>query len=157
EYSALAMKRLGSKAPKPPTVGMLNGAPQLDDNWHTPTITDSKSDKQEQQAYRASWYVIDSLVKEIGVARMRKVIAAAQAGDVPYQASGKAEKLPGKAGYQRFLDLLENVGGSKRAKPLFEKYVLTTPENFVYEDRARARAAYLKLAARGGAWKPPFE
>ena len=54
----------------------------------------------------------------------------------------------------RLLDLLENVGGSKKATDLFAKYVAREGDP-LYGARAASRTSYATLVERGGSWTPP--
>lgn len=139
------------RAPTPiPLVGPLN-------DWVIPTELGNEMDRAtieeyERYGYRASLWVIQELVDEIGVAGMGNVLEAAFTGTIAYQGAPPPETVPGPADWRRFLDLVQEVGGSEGAESLFETYV--TDESLA--ERRHARMAYQELAATTGGWQPPY-
>jgi hypothetical protein len=107
----------------------------------------------ETYGYTASHYVIDALVDEIGTRRMATVLAAIDDGAPVYVDGGSAGPAP--VGWRRFLDLLEEVGGSEQATALFEAFVVLPTEVGELEERDGARRRYEELVRRSASWQLP--
>ncbi len=122
---------------------------------HPGRIEDEATDAREQYGYDASWTVIRSLVAEIGDVGFRKVLAAAQARQIPYAGAGLPEAVRGVADWRRLLDLLQEVGGSRTADALFRRWVVTDAQLGILDKRVAARATYAALADRGAGWLAP--
>jgi hypothetical protein len=156
-YAADALHRIdeGEFAPNPvsPTG---EHAVALDDWVHPGRITDPAVDAREQYGYEASWTVIRTLFLEVGTDGMRHVLHAAQHDQIAYVGTGTPETVSGPNDWRRLLDLLDELGRSKRADDLFRQFVLTPDEAATLDDRADARTAYAGLVAAGGDWRPPL-
>ncbi|HEV7762476.1 MAG TPA: hypothetical protein VGO78_25885 [Acidimicrobiales bacterium] len=133
------------------------GAVSLND-WSTPSLLEQQDDATEAYGYAASWYVMDQVAAEIGVDKMRDVIDAVTREQLPYPGDPDdphPATVDGVANWQRLLDQLENVGGSRRATELFGTYVANDSQKPTLAARTQARLAYAGLAERGGEWSPP--
>ena len=108
EYASLVLDEVSHGGFKPdPAQPDDSGHVRLD-GWAFPgRIADTKTDLSEQFGYNASWTVVRALVDEIGVDRMRTVLAAAADKQIPYVGAGSPEQLDGAADWRRFLDLLD--------------------------------------------------
>ena len=130
-------------------------------HWtHPGRITDDETDARERYGYNASWTVVRSLIREIGDDGMRKVFAAAQGHRIAYTAGptaagATAETVSGPNDWRRFLDLLEEVGGSRTADDLFRRWVVTDADLNALDKRAEARTAWAALVRAGGDWVVP--
>jgi hypothetical protein len=107
----------------------------------------------ETFGYAASYFVIDALFDEIGTDRMAEVLAAIDDGSAVY--ADAEPTRPGPVGWQRFLDLLEEVGGSERATQLFRRFVVLPDEVGELDTRAETRRRYEEFLADDTAWAPP--
>jgi hypothetical protein len=107
----------------------------------------------ETYGYAASYFVIDALVDEIGIARMATVLQAVDEAAPVYADAEPAR--PGPVDWRRFLDLLEEVGGSERAAQLFERFVLLPAETGELDTRGEVRRQYETFVAEAAAWAPP--
>jgi hypothetical protein len=107
----------------------------------------------ETYGYAASYFVIDALLDEIGIERMATVLNAVDQAAAVY-ADGEPAR-PGPVGWRRFLDLLEEVGGSERATQLFQRFVVLPAETGELDTRAEARQQYEAFVAETGGWAPP--
>jgi hypothetical protein len=94
------------------------------------------------------------LTDEIGLANMAKVVGAA-AANTPSYGSTPNEFGDIDTTTTRLLDLLEDVGGSKKASDLFEKYVTRESQASLFDTRLSSRTHYAELVAQGGEWSPP--
>jgi hypothetical protein len=157
EYAQTTMQQLGEEAPTataPDRDGP--GAVALDD-WSTPSLLEQQDEATETYGYAAAWYLIDQIATEIGVDRLRDVVAAVADDRIPYVGDPEAEDVHGVADWRRLLDQLENVGGSQRATELFGRYVVADGEDRdALATRTAARQAYAGLVERGGEWTPPL-
>jgi hypothetical protein len=81
-------------------------------------------------------------------------LASAAGHRVPYVGAGPAETAAGPIDWRRFLDELEEIGGSTKAAALFERWVLTATEGRSLDDRTAARSRYAALVKAGGDWLP---
>ena len=75
--------------------------------------------------------------------------------DHPYLGEGSAESI-GSADWRRFLDLVEELGGSTKAEGLFREWVLLPSDASSLDERATTRAAYQELKSDGGTWAVPY-
>lgn len=156
-YAARALEAVGKGGWEPTDVNPGDAAAVPLGAWQHPgRIDDKETDAREQYGYEASWTVVRSLLAEIGEEPMRRVLAAARARTIPYTGAGTPEPLAGPADWRRFLDLLEEVGGSTTAEATFRRWVLTEADAAGLAQRATARAAYRELARLGGDWAAPF-
>ncbi|HET7676931.1 MAG TPA: hypothetical protein VFK38_03695 [Candidatus Limnocylindrales bacterium] len=157
EYSRLALERLGSTGLAPePVDPTAPGSFPLND-WPPPErIVDDESDARASYGYNASWTVVATLMREIGIHGMRAVLAAAQAREAPYAPAGTQERISFEAvDWRSFLDYLEQRAGSREAEQLFRTWVVTDEQALQLDARAEAREAYAELVAAGGGWQPP--
>lgn len=156
-YAAHALEAIGIGGWEPNDVDPGDAAAVRLGTWEHPgRIDDKETDAREQYGYEASWTVVRSLVAEIGEASMRRVLAAARARTIPYTGAGTPEPLVGPADWRRFLDLLEEVGGSRTAEATFRRWVLTDTDTASLAERTAARTAYAELARVAGDWAAPF-
>jgi hypothetical protein len=156
-YASLALEDAGQGREHAPDVSRKAKAafPLLD--WGPPgRIDDEATDAREDYGYDASWQLLERLHDEIGDDGMRAVIRAAEAETIPYIGVGEPERLPGDADWHRFLDLLEEVGGSKTATDLFTTWVVEPTEQSDLQARASVRQAYASLVDEGNGWLPPI-
>jgi hypothetical protein len=138
----------------PPVVTPRSAGNFMLDAWPPPSRIDTTTQTSERYGYDASWTVVHQLVDEVGEARMRAIFAAASAHELAYPGAGPAETAVLTTDWRRFLDLLENVGGSTKATDLFATWVVTGSERSELTARTTARARYDALLARGGEWLP---
>jgi hypothetical protein len=132
------------------------GAVRLNEWSHPGRISDEETDARETFGYEASWTVIRDLVGEIGEEGMRTVFAAADGRQVAYVGASEPEAVTIQNDWRRFLDLLEEIGGSASAEELYRRWVVTTEQEAQLEERARARETYAALVDAGDGWLPGF-
>ncbi len=156
-YAAAALGEIGGDAAAPPRVGPDDEEAFPLNEWRAGAATDGEQDEErEEYGYKASWTVLDELLDEIGAVRMRLVIRAAHAEETPYVGEGPPERLPGSVDWRRFLDLLEERGGSKRASELFERWVVDPYQRERLEQRRKTREEYASLGADASGWAMPY-
>ena len=155
EYAARIVAGTASQGPPGVVDPAAKAAFPLND-WPPPSRIDEDTQASELYGYDASWTVIHAIAAEIGVDKLRAVFASAAGHLVPYVGAGPAETATGPADWRRFLDELEELGGSTKAEALFERWVLTAPETRLLDDRAAARTRYAALVTAGGDWLPGF-
>jgi len=124
--------------------------------WDVPTFQRDGVDDQEFYGYEASWFVTHELVADIGLEAMARVIAAATNDEIAYQGAVAPEPVDPRDDWRRYLDLLEEVGGSTRAEGLFREYVVTRLEEETLDLRAVARQRYATAEATAGDWAMPL-
>jgi len=141
--------------PERPRLGSPGAGPLAD--WVFPgRIADDETAAREDYGYNASWYIVRSLLDEVGEAGMRGVLRAAANDEIAYLGDGPPEKVPAHDDWRRFLDLLEERAGSTEAEDLFTTFILTSRQAADLAARAGAREAYAGLAAAGDGLAPPF-
>ena len=160
EYATRAAHNVGLRdesrvrprmAPTPSRlVGPLN-------NWVIPTELETEMDQAtiteyESYGYRASFWVVQQLVDEIGVEGMSSVLEAAASNTIAYLGAPPPEPATRPADWRRFLDLVQELAGSEQAEALFQTYV--TDEDL--SARAEARAAYQELTNTTTGWHAPY-
>jgi hypothetical protein len=125
--------------------------------WPPPgRIVDDAAEARERYGYDASYTVVSGLVREVTPARMRDVFSAADAGTIAYVGAPPPEVVRTQNDWRSFLDLLEEVGGSKQAPAVFTTWVLDADGIKELADRAAAREAYTALISHGTGWLPPL-
>jgi hypothetical protein len=155
-YAELALDSIGQDGWAPDSVNPNDAAAVPLMTWEHPgRIEDEATNAREQYGYNASWTVVRTLHAEIGDDALRKVFAAAHGRQIPYVGAGVPELTAGPPDWRRFLDLLEEVGGSKTASELFRRWVVTDAEIDALDKRAAARTAYVGLVEAGGDWLTP--
>ena len=154
EFAALAMADLGMERPLPqPVTPDGPGALPLEE-WADVDLAAPEAEDQEAYGYNTSWWVAHQLVEELGVEGLAEVVRAATDHRSPYPTS-TGGLLTTTADWRVLLDLLETVGGSVHAEPLFRDLVVTDADVAVLDQRAAARAEYADLLAEGDGWAPP--
>jgi hypothetical protein len=155
-YAARTLDAIGSGGFVPDKVSPTDAAFVPLAEWtHPGRINDAATSAREHYGYEASWTVIRSLVSEIGVEGMQAVLRAAKDGDIAYVGAVEPEKVGGPVDWQRFLDLLDEAGGSTTADELFRRWVVGAADAARLDERAAARTAYHELTVAGGDWLPP--
>jgi hypothetical protein len=125
--------------------------------WPPPgRIVDSATEAREHYGYDASYTVMSGLVREVTPARMRDVFTAADAGTIAYVGAPSPEVIGGQNDWRRFLDLLEERGGSTQAPAMFKTWILDPNRVTELAVRADARDAYRALVEHGAGWLPPL-
>ena len=156
-FAARALDGVGIGGWEPKSVDPTDAAAVRLMTWEHPgRIVDDETDAREQYGYEASWTVIRSLLAEIGDASMRDVLAAAEHHWIPYVGAGTVETVAGPADWRRFLDLLQEAGGSTTADEVFRRWVVTDAEVDILDKRAAARELWAALVKAGGAWTAPY-
>ena len=135
--------------PAHPAIPYLNawtvdGALEIDDI--------DELDEYETYGYETSFWVVQELTEDIGIQLMAEVLKAAANDLIAYVGEPEPELAQGVDTWYRFLDLLEEVGGSTVASDLFATYV--TDRDLM--DREEARAIYDAVEAKAEAWKLPY-
>jgi hypothetical protein len=156
EYAQTTLEQLklpsqGAVAPDPAAPGAV-ALNDWNDSWSYVDVDHATED----YAYNASWYVIDQVMAEIGVEKMRAVVDVAADRRIAYAGDPERESFTLAAGWQILLDLLENEARSTKALGLFDRFVVTDEQRAALQARTAARLAYAGLVERGGAWTPPF-
>jgi hypothetical protein len=157
EYASRVLDEVsvGGLAPEPVNRQSLGAIPLND--WQSPgRIDDEETNERESYGYQASWTVMRSLMGEVGEEGMQSVLAAAHEKRAAYVGAGEAEIISYTSNWHRFLDLLEEAGGSTRATTVFQQWIVTDEEKPLLDKRAAARADYAELVAAGDGWLPGY-
>ena len=156
EYSARVLDEVsvGGLRPRGGLTPTSDGSVRLNEWSHPGRILDDETDARELFGYEASWTVIHELVEEIGEEGMREVFVAADGDETAYRGAGDPETVTIPNDWRRFLDLLEERGGSTQAEELFRRWVITPDQEDDLETRAQVREAYAALVAEGDGWLP---
>jgi hypothetical protein len=155
-YAALALDGSDGEVDDPKRPGRSAKGRQALIDWGNPSLReDDETRARELYGYNAAWYVIDTIADEIGPSAMRKVIVAADAKQLSFLGDPDAEVLKSDVEWERLLDLLVYVGGSKQAEGLFTDFVIDRSERDDLRDRKQAHRDYQRLVKRGGKWSVP--
>ena len=109
----------------------------------------------EQYGYETSYFVVDSVVDEIGIDRMGDVLAAVEGDLEAYRGDAQPQPVDVATDWRRLLDLLEEVAGSGGAAELFRTYVASADDLAAIDQRAAARQRYAALVDDGAGWAAP--
>ncbi|HSL32703.1 MAG TPA: hypothetical protein VK871_03580, partial [Candidatus Limnocylindrales bacterium] len=155
EYAARVLDEVsvGGLEPEPLTP-TSEGAVRLNDWTHPGRIADEETDARESFGYEASWTVVRELLEDVGEDGMRAILAAADGRHVAYVGAGEPETVTIPNDWRRFLDLLEESGGSEDAERLFRRWVVTPEQEAQLDARTAARDAYAALVEAGDGWLP---
>jgi hypothetical protein len=158
EYASRVLDRMGDSGWDPLRVAPSDAAAVALNGWSFPgRIADRETQAREQFGYEASWTVMRQLVDSVGEEGMRRVFAAAGAGALAYIAEDRFDSAGDQAaGWRRFLDLLEEAGGSDRAEAIFRAWVATDVDLATMDRRHQAREDYAALAEAGADWAVPL-
>ena len=141
EYASRVLDEVSVGGLRPDAVSPTDdGAIDLNLWSHPGRIADDETDKREHFGYEASWTVVQSLVDEIGEESMRAVLSAANANQTAYPGAGEPETVTIKNDWRRFLDLLEEAGGSDDAEGTFRRWVVSTDQEALLDARRGTRA-----------------
>ncbi len=144
EYASRTVAALGGTLAAPNPIDLTAAGAISLERWSTPAS--DHADAAEAFGYNASWKVIRSITDEIGLAKMRLVIAAA-AQHTPVYSEGQADATATSAStdWKRFLDLVDVIGGATTADAQFSDYVADADQQRLLTARAAARTAYAAL------------
>ncbi len=157
EYAARVLDEVSDGGFRPDTVSPTSdGAIDLNLWSHPGRIADDETDQREHFGYEASWTVVRTLLDEIDEESMRAVLSAANASEAAYRGAGEPETVTIKNDWRRFLDLLEEAGGSDGAEETFRRWVVSTEQEALLDTRREARAAYASLLDAGDGWLPGY-
>ncbi|MEW5991377.1 MAG: hypothetical protein AB1736_08555 [Chloroflexota bacterium] len=154
-YAAIALGLLGEERPVPDEPIAGDDAEIDLAAWGPPRRITEETEATELWAYNAAWFVTDALYDEIGPERMRDVFQAADQDLTAYPGADPGERVAVTDDWRRYLDLLEEIGGSATAEALFREYVVTQAAVRDLDARAAAREAYAELLDDGDGWLPP--
>ncbi|MEN1973682.1 hypothetical protein [Cellulomonas olei] len=155
EYSAIAMETLGQERPTPAPLDLARpDAVRLVD-WEDARADGPEGGAHDEYGYAASWWVAHEIAAEIGPEALSAAVGAAVSGEDAYPAPTDDTGVRGPTGWQRLLDLLEQVGGSERAAQVFRDVVVRQDELPVLDARDAARDEYQRLLDAGDGWAPP--
>ena len=154
-YASKSVEELGGSALAPNPISNTDAGMVTLNEWGDPNFV-AGADEVEDYGYNASFSVVQQIVAEIGEEKMRDVLSAVADRTIAYRGEGKPEDVGVAAGWRRFLDLVEEVGGGQEAASLIEQYVITPAEKVELETRTKTRTAYAELVAGSGDWSPPF-
>ena len=158
EYAARVLRELALGYPGPDAVKRTSKAAFPLASWPPPAPIDTEEgDAREQYGYAASWVVMRSILRIVGVDGMRDVFAAADAGTTAYRGEAPPERSRMPNDWRRFLDLADELGGRDGVEALLRKWVLDDGAAKLLPVRAQARRAYSDLVDAGGTWAPPVE
>lgn len=126
--------------------------------WVFPAIVRDDTDAKELYGYAASLWLVDMIVDEAGVDRMREAFRTARENLTAYPGTGTPEKVTLSDGWKRFLDLTQPIDEEDPAEILeaIETFVLAPGDEGILDRRAAARDAYRKLLADPDGWVPPW-
>ena len=155
-YSNLAIDELGGEPLPAATPAESDPGFATLTEWSNPGNSTNGTDDDEAYGYNASYYVVDQIVDEIGVDKMREVLAIVLSRDVTYPADGEREFVGAATGWKRFLDLVEMVGGAKSAEGVLREWVISSESLHLLDDRDEALEVYDALEEHGGEWAPPL-
>lgn len=153
EYAAQTLKKLDKEYPAVETPKADDPGKKRLQAWSNPSINDRATRAVETYGYNTSAWLMRQLVDEIGVEGMAKVIDAAKQS-IPAYGGTPGEFGTSGTRSERFLDLLEEVGGSTKAADIFKNYVFNETDGRL-ERRAEARTKLDQLDAVDGDWLAP--
>jgi hypothetical protein len=156
ELSSQAEAKLGATPEAAALPPATHAGHQPLNTWSSPDLQDDSSRDDEEYGYAAAYAAIHQIAQDLGADGLRAVIHDADAKLTAYPGDAPAEKQSRPPDWQRFLDLIEEHGGSSKIVALFRDVVVADADERLLDQRAKARAAYTALESDGGAWAPPL-
>lgn len=156
EIGARAVAVLGEPLPSPDDYeieGAVNRSTFHLNAWPYPS--GDGAGPTEMYGYQQAFGVLRALTDEIGEEKMTAVVAAVLRGDRAYAAEDGTTSEIDIVGWREFLDLAEQVGGSRQLVDVYRDRVVTPYQVDDLDDRASALGAYRTLAARSDGWDVP--
>lgn len=153
EYASRTVAALGGTLTAPNPIDLTAAGAISLGTWSTPAS--DHADAAEAFGYNASWKVIRSITDEIGLAKMRLVVAAAEK-HTPVYSAGQADAtaISGSTNWKQFLDLVDVIGGATTADAQFNDSVANADQQSLLTARAAARIAYASLITNEAAPTP---
>ena len=154
-YSNKAVSEMGGEALTPAAISPTDAGKVTLNDWGDPNFTDG-ADEVEDFGYNASFAVVQQIVDEIGDERMREVLAAVADRTIAYRGEVSPEPFDQVTDWRRFLDLVDELSGATGADELIKRYVVTSTQSKLLDERTEARTAYRQLIDAGESWAPPY-
>jgi len=154
-YSNLAVDELGGTPLQPLDIAADDPGKVTLDAWSNPDFSDA-DDERERYGYNASFSVVQQITDEIGVDRMSEVLAAISNRSLAYQSGGSSDTTTDATDWQRFLDLVERVGGSETAQDLMVRHVIQSKDRHLLQKREAALDDYAAIEEHGDDWATPL-
>jgi hypothetical protein len=116
---------------------------------------DGVSSDDDDYAYPASAQVMTALLGRATRAQLGRLIADLSAGHSAYDRTSESLREP-RAGWTRFLDLVEADTGNTGAAATMRTWVLEPKDHAVLGERQKARARWTAIDTADGPWQPPI-
>lgn len=155
-YSNKAVAELGGDVVEPVTIDDTDPGRVALNEWGDPNFVEG-ADEVEAYGYNAAYDVVQRIVDEVGDDTMQLVFDAVADRTIAYVGDAEPEDIGRPTDWRRFLDLVEELGGSTEARDLIEQYVASDAQVGMLDDRDASRERYADLAEHGDEWAPPFE
>jgi hypothetical protein len=154
-YSNKVVKALGGTPYEPDPIDTADPGFVVLNDWSDPTFDGGDDEAREDYGYNAAFDVVSRITEEVGEEAMRDVFDAVADDTIAYRGDLPAEGSSDTTDWRRFLDLVEELGGSTETRDLFEQYVVGVSGPALLDARDEARAQYADLLAAGGEWAGP--
>jgi hypothetical protein len=154
-YSNKAVEAMGGTPNEPEPIDTTDAGFVVLNNWRDPSFDGGDDEKREAFGYNAAFDIVSRITDEVGEEAMREVFDAVADDTIAYRGDLPAEESADTTDWRRFLDLVEELGGSTEARDLFEQYVVSAGGPALLEARDEARDRYADLLADGGEWAGP--
>jgi hypothetical protein len=154
-YSNRAVEALGGTPLEPDPIDTSDPGFVVLNNWRDPSFDGGDDEEREAYGYNAAFDIVNRITDEVGDEAMRAVFDAVADDTIAYRGDLPAEESADTTDWRRFLDLVEELGGSTEARDLFEQYVVSSGGPALLDARDEARARYADLLADGGEWAGP--
>jgi hypothetical protein len=153
-YAHEALAELDGSAPAPERPPSSHPGEQPLVQWEQVPFESSDAD---EYVYATAWWLLYEIYTEVGAETMAAILAAAADREISYRAGEQAEDVSGRVGWQRLLDLTQEVGGSEAVVDLYRGYVLGPDELPLLDDREAARSSYTDFLESAGGWPAPLQ
>jgi hypothetical protein len=154
-YSNKAVEAMGGTPNEPEPIDTTDAGFVVLNNWRDPSFDGDDDEEREAFGYNAAFDIVSRITDEVGEEAMHEVFDAVADDTIAYRGDLPAEESADTTDWRRFLDLVEELGGSTEARDLFEQYVVSAGGPALLEARDEARDRYADLLADGGEWAGP--
>ncbi len=153
-YANLVLERTGG-AVRPPVPPVRDGPGALAlDEWAHPNGF-ALDGAVEQYGYAASYFVVDSVVDEVGVDRMGDVLAAVEGDLEAYRGTRSRSRSASTRTGVACSTCSKRSPARRGATELFRTYVASADDLAAIDQRAAARLRYAALVDDGAGWAAP--
>ena len=138
-YSNKAVEAMGGTPNEPEPIDTTDAGFVVLNSWRDPSFDGDDDEEREAFGYNAAFDIVSRITDEVGEEAMREVFDSVADDTIAYRGDLPAEESADTTDWRRFLDLVEELGGSTAARDLFAQYVVSVSGPAMLDARDEAR------------------